>query len=477
MNNRGIVVLAQNSLDYNHRVFSKPILQAEYEGIHVDIWYKELTHIKGQHVFYKNTVYKVIETALSGTDFTDIKKEVLVKNVKLHSDKNITLEFNRAKKNDVVLSDNNLYLVLEEDDASYYDLTPIYADLHVDIWYDDLLHLKGQHVWFNDSVYRLEKNISKGSALDETNSTLIAENVKLYDDKNQFLTFYQPKAGDTILSFNKLYEVEPIVFFDYVKQACLLAITLKKHNAHEKISIITDDEIPVEHQELFDQIIPIPFGDESVNSLWKIENRWKIYHCTPYDETLVLDTDMLILQDISLWWNFFSKYDLYFTSNILDYRGNVVVDDFYRRTFTKNNLPNVYSGMHYFKKSLLAEEFYNLLEVICKDWKKFYEEFLPHETPYSLSIDVAAALAVKILGIEHEVTNKRNEDVTFVHMKSKIQGWNKVYNSWQESIMNYVDSSLQVYVGNYLQSRVFHYTEKDFLTNKNLATLLGEYNV
>jgi hypothetical protein len=174
---------------------------------------------------------------------------------------------------------------------------------------------------------------------------------------------------------------------------------------------------------------------------------------------------------------FFSKHDLYFTSNVLDYRGKVIADDFYRRTFTKNDLPNVYSGMHYFKKSPLAEEFYNLLEIICKDWKKFYEEFLPHETPYSLSIDVAAALAVKILGIEHEATNKRNEDITFVHMKSKIQGWNKVYNSWQESIMNYVDSSLQIYVGNYLQSKIFHYTEKDFLTNKNLATLLGEYNV
>jgi hypothetical protein len=84
----------------------------------------------------------------------------------------------------------------------------------------------------------------------------------------------------------------------------LVGNNFKKHNVNEKISIITDDEIPVEHRELFDQIIPIPFGDESVNSLWKIENRWKLYHCTPYNETLVLDTDMLILQDISSWWDF-----------------------------------------------------------------------------------------------------------------------------------------------------------------------------
>ena len=50
----------------------------------------------------------------------------------------------------------------------------------------------------------------------------------------------------------------------------------------------------------FDQIIPIPFGDAADDSEWKVENRWKIYHASPYDETIVMDTDMLVLQNIDI---------------------------------------------------------------------------------------------------------------------------------------------------------------------------------
>lgn len=476
MNTRGIVVLAQNSLDYNYKILSRPVLQPQYEGVHVDIWYKELAHIKGQHIFHENIVYKVTETALPNTEFYKIKKELLVKNVKLHSDKNLNLQFNRAKKNNVVLSDNKLYTVVEEDKKIYYDFKPIYEDIFVDVWYSHLKHYKGQHVWINNTVYRLEKNLSEDARINNKNSVVILEDVKLHDDDNQSLTFKEPMAGDVVLSYNKLFAVEPIIFADYIKQACYLAASLKHFNPAENISIITNDTIPEQYQKLFDKIIPIPFGDESMNSSWKVENRWKIYHSTPYDETLVLDTDMLILQDISSWWNFFSNYDLYFTSNVLNYRGDLVTDNFYRKTFVKNYLPNIYVGMHYFKKSEKAEMFYKLLETICKNWKDFYEKFLPHETPVNLSIDVAAALAIKILDLEDDVINYKNKEITFVHMKSKVQDWNMVGETWQDSVLGYMNDSMELKIGNYSQSKIFHYTEKDFLSNSSLKKLLGEIN-
>ena len=107
----------------------------------------------------------------------------------------------------------------------------------------------------------------------------------------------------------------------YVKQAEVLAMSLKSTNPKTKISIITDNK--VEFENLFDQIIPIPFGDSAKDSSWKIENRWKIYHASPYDQTIVMDTDMLVLQDISAWWKFLENYKIFFTSKVHTYRGTI----------------------------------------------------------------------------------------------------------------------------------------------------------
>ena len=89
---------------------------------------------------------------------------------------------------------------------------------------------------------------------------------------------------------------------DYITQAYALALSIKaSQHEHNLISLITNDPVPKKYQKVFDQIISIPFNDDAENTDWKVENRWKIFHATPYDETIVLDTDMLMLEDISSW--------------------------------------------------------------------------------------------------------------------------------------------------------------------------------
>ena len=80
---------------------------------------------------------------------------------------------------------------------------------------------------------------------------------------------------------------------DYVKQAYALALSIKfSQKTVKSISIITNDVVPDEYKDVFDTIIPIPWVDDAQDKEWKVENRWKIYHVTPYEETIVLDTDM-----------------------------------------------------------------------------------------------------------------------------------------------------------------------------------------
>jgi len=250
---------------------------------------------------------------------------------------------------------------------------------------------------------------------------------------------------------------------NYVEQACVLAMSLQVHNS-VPISIVTNDNVPDEYKKLFDKIIPIPFNDSAENSDWKVENRWKLYHATPYDETIVMDTDMLILQNIDTWWKFLSKYEMFFASNVLNYRGERADTSYYRKTFIENKLPNLFSGFHYFKKCDFAQEFYNWLELVVNNWEAFYEQHLEGSTrPKHVSIDVCAAIVTRILDCESTITNKIAKFPSFTHMKPHCQGWTNVQSSWQDQVGVYVSKDGSIKIGNYAQTGILHYTEKDFI--------------
>ena len=259
---------------------------------------------------------------------------------------------------------------------------------------------------------------------------------------------------------------------DYIRQAYALALSLKlSQRSVSNISIITDDVDPEEYKSVFENIIPIPWGDAAVNSRFKVENRWKIYHASPYDQTVVLDTDMLILDDLSSFWDTFEHYDVYYTGKVLDYRNKIVTSDYYRKAFTANQLPNLYSGLHYFKKSDFAKEFYSWVEVITNNWELFYGKFVSEHYPDRASMDITAALAAKVMDVTEQVTNTQHDPVTFIHMKSRIQGWSQPTDSWMQSVAVYFDDLCKLKIANYQQQGVFHYTEKDFLTDKIVSKL------
>lgn len=258
---------------------------------------------------------------------------------------------------------------------------------------------------------------------------------------------------------------------DYVRQAYALALSIKSTQPTvNKISIVTNDPVPEEYKSAFDQIIPIPFGDAATASEWKVENRWKLYYASPYDETIVFDTDMLVLNNIEHVWKFVNERDLFFTSSVNDYKGRQIVDTVYRKTFVENNLPNLYCGMFYFRKSETALTFFKLVEFITYNWQRIYYDNAPKQQQKFFSMDVTAAIAAKILGIEDTIVHS-NSPFTFAHMKSALQGWDPVPVSWTNQIMIHFTDSKELYFNNFKQTGVMHYVDDQFLTDQIIETL------
>lgn len=251
---------------------------------------------------------------------------------------------------------------------------------------------------------------------------------------------------------------------NYVRLAYALALTIQfTQKETKKISIMTNDTVPDEWKSVFDQIIPIPWIDPRKNTRYKAENRWKLYHKSPYEETIVLDVDMLVLEDLEEWWNYCSKYDLKFCSVAKNHKLEVIHDNVYRKAFLKNKLTNPYFALHYFKKSKTAHEFYKVLEFVCNNWEYCYDQFAPEEWQSWLSMDLATAIAIEITGLQEQVVDACCP-LEFIHMKPGIQNWDNKFESWRDAVPWWFNTRGDLVVGNIKQSKIFHYVEKNFMT-------------
>jgi hypothetical protein len=258
---------------------------------------------------------------------------------------------------------------------------------------------------------------------------------------------------------------------DYVTQAYALALSIQYSQKEIKnVSLVTNSPVPKKYRKIFDQIIPIPWFEDTDDSPLKGEHRWKLYHASPYDETIILDSDMLLLEDITQWWEYCHQYDVKFCSKIKNYKLDYIkADVFHRKAFIANNLSNPYFALHYFKKGVVAHDFYKVLEFVCNNWQWCYSKFAPLKYQDWLSMDLAAAIAIEISGLDNAVDLCSPLD--FIHMKSPLQGWAIHAYSWQDTVSYVLNTKGELIVGNIKQTKLFHYVEKNFITKRTLTRL------
>ena len=246
---------------------------------------------------------------------------------------------------------------------------------------------------------------------------------------------------------------------NYLNMAVALAESIKKtQSTVNNISIIIDCDV-TEHPAV-DNFIVLK-NDLSGDDKWKIHNRCQFYELSPYDETVILDADMLFLSDVSGWWNMMNKYDMLITNKVKTYRDEWVNVNPYRKAFVANNMPNVYSAFTYFKKTQQNKTFFDLLKSIITNWNAWSVRYTPESRQTFPSIDLAMSIAVKILDIESEVTTSADFP-TFTHMKGGCQGWRTSSESW-DTVLGKYNTSQGIKLGPYLQSGILHYVQKDFL--------------
>lgn len=274
------------------------------------------------------------------------------------------------------------------------------------------------------------------------------------------------------MNFGYLIVVSTSTEVDYTQLAYALALSIKNTQkpGYDKVALVIDDPHQITRFNspwVFDHIIP-----------WDKETYWDgrswMDQLSPFDETVCLDADMLFLRDYSHWVDYFvENAELYVANKAYTYRGELVTSDEYRRTFTKNNLPDLYSMYTFFKKdSELANEFFTLGRYILKNPKEFSNLFLSANKPKVVGTDEAFALSSKLLDITDEIAYEL-EFPRLVHMKPMVQNWPWPADSVSDHVGFYLNKKGQLKIGNYQQSDIVHYVEKDKI-NTEMINILEE---
>ena len=267
---------------------------------------------------------------------------------------------------------------------------------------------------------------------------------------------------------------------DYLKLAYALALSIKNtQTGVNNLSIVTDiDDMPDYYIEAFDQIIKIK-NDRAKDADWKLHNIVDLYDYTPYDETVMLDSDMLFLTDVSHWWDYLSLRNIWFTTHIRSFKNEVVtIDTIYRDEFVKNNLPSVYNAYFYFKKCDESKKLFDTMKDVCENWDSYVIKYLIKKKPKVFSTDVAFGLSLKHIGLGKTSIFPEISFPYFTHMKLQNQGWTlpskHLEGEWTKCVdvsFDEFNDSLGIKIGTLRQTGILHYHIKDFLTDDMIELL------
>lgn len=274
------------------------------------------------------------------------------------------------------------------------------------------------------------------------------------------------------MNFGYLIVISENAEADYLRMAYALALSIKntQKQGYDKVALVIDTKKRLEAIKspwVFDKVI-----EWSDQAGW--DGRSWMDKLSPWQHTVCLDADMLFTTDYSHWIDYFvENCELYIPAVAYTYRGDVITNDFYRKSFTANNVPNLYSFYTFFKKhSTQADEFFNLGRFIIKHPTEFKNVFLTKRKPAVVGTDEAFALSAKLLNISDAISYPL-QFPRVVHMKPMVQDWPWDSEKWTYQIGFYLNTLGNLKIGNFRQNDIFHYVEKDLITDEMISILEG----
>ena len=253
---------------------------------------------------------------------------------------------------------------------------------------------------------------------------------------------------------------------EYIKCAAMLARSLRLTQINiTKIALVTDKITPITDEEaaLFDYVIKLDPRPE----VWQTRSELNFY--TPFDQTMFIEADMLVPNDLSNWFFMLSDVSFAITNVVRDYRNEIYTGKHYRRFFVMNKLPDVYSGIMLWKKGHTADSIHSAWANFTSKWHLIKDHYAGHHYG-QLPADEGLSLALRESGAEYLFNSKRTFP-SFIHAKQDIFG--TVNTDWTKNIDFTITKQLEIKLGYYRSLWPVHYQNKSLALTERMNPLCG----
>lgn len=190
---------------------------------------------------------------------------------------------------------------------------------------------------------------------------------------------------------------------DYLAQAIWVGHRIREY-LDKPVTIVTDVasfEEHAQHLAAFNVIQTEPlalgqrnfdiFNDDRV-ALWYNANRYQAYAITPYDETIVIDSDYIVSSG-QLNLLFDSPHDFLTHRAVHDVTSKNSFEAF--DTFGTTQMPHYWATVLYFRKGALAKQIFNLVTMIKTNYKYYSKlyQFMGHPYRNDYAVSLAQLIA------------------------------------------------------------------------------------
>lgn len=250
---------------------------------------------------------------------------------------------------------------------------------------------------------------------------------------------------------------------DYLKLSYLQALSIKSTQKNNRYALIVDKKtnelITDKHRKVFDYIITLTQDFNTQD--YRFGNEFQAYTLTPFKETIKIESDLLFTKSIDHWWPALRFKDVLLSSGCFTWQEQPASSRFYRKFFDDNLLPDIYSGLMYFRFTETASIFFSTAKEVQDNWQQLKNTVLINCREDMPSTDVLYAVTADIIGRE-KCTMPSMDFIKFIHMKSKINDW---LENWTESVITEFDGPM-IRINNLNQYAPLHYQAKEFATDE-----------
>jgi len=245
----------------------------------------------------------------------------------------------------------------------------------------------------------------------------------------------------------------------WVEMSITMARSLRLNQTEDvSITLITNDKVS---DDVFDHVVEIPWYDHAAESNHKMDNTWKYFWASPYDETIVLSPDMIVPSDIAHWWHILGEKDMWFPTSTKDFSGK----DCDVMDMRNDSIIPMYSNLFYFRKSDLAAEFFCMLEQVYHNWQLMYDQHLDNKRPTTNKMSVSYSLTSYLIDRQYELTEHLVTDIpTFVQLNK---------DSDYEGFPVYKNRDDELYMSNFKQHLPIHYRNYEIYNKLGLKNIYG----